>query len=416
MKNKWTGGQYSLYRTIFGAYLFVHFGSLVTWGPELFSGSGLLPNPWASPLARLFPNVLTLWDSPDFVRSLLLIAAGCGLLFAAGLWDRTAAVVLWYLNACFVGRNPLIANPALPYIGWLLLAHAFIPGAPYGSLAARGRSDPGGRWHMPPAIYAVAWLLMSLGYFYSGLMKLSSPSWVDGSALARVLSNPLARPGFFRDIALRLPSGFLRIATWGALGLELSFGPLALFRRARPWIWSGMLLLHLGLFLLISFPDLTAGMVILHLFTFNPAWIAAVQPSGLEYIFYDGYCGLCHHAVRFAIAEDIDGSKFRFAPLQGPTFESLVPAGDRTGLPDSVVVRTTNGLLLSRSAAFVHILRGLGGAWRVIAAVAVVVPRPVMDAAYDLVARIRYRIFGRRNDSCPVASQELRVRFVDSMQ
>jgi len=297
-----------------------------------------------------------------------------------------------------------------------LLAHAFLPAAPYGSLAARGRSDPGDRWHVQPAIYAAAWVLISLGYFYSGLMKLNSPSWIDGSAVARVLANPLARPGFFRHIALTLPSGFLRLATWGALALEASFGPLALFRRARPWIWSGMLLLHLGLFILISFPDLTAGMVILHLFTFDPAWIPAVQANALEYIFYDGHCGLCHHVVRFVIAEDVDGTKFRFAPLQESSLESFAPTRQRAWVSDSVIVRTTEGSLLKRSAAFIHILRRLGGAWRVIAAIVALVPRPLVDAAYDSIARIRYVVFGRRTNSCPVVSPELRIRFVDNVQ
>jgi predicted DCC family thiol-disulfide oxidoreductase YuxK len=416
MTNGWSGGQYSLYRVLFGGYLFVHFGSLVAWGPELFSRVGLLPNPWASPLALLFPNVLTFWDSADFVRCLLVLAAGSGLLLAVGLWDRTAAVLIWYLNACFVGRNPLIVNPALPYIGWLLLAHAFLPSAPYGSLAARGRPDPGGRWRMQPAIYAAAWVLMSLGYFYSGLVKLYSPSWIDGSAVARVLANPLARPGFIRQLVLTLPSGFLRMGTWGALGLELSFGPLALFRRARPWIWSAMLLLQLGLFILISFPDLTAGMVILHLFTFDCAWIPMVQANSIEYIFYDGHCGLCHHVVRFVIAEDVDGTKFRFASLQESSLEFFAVTGPRAGVPDNVIVRTTDGSLLTRSAAFVHILRRLGGVWRVIAATVALVPPPLLDAVFDLITRIRYVIFGRRTNVCPVASSELRIRFMDNVQ
>ena len=74
-----------------------------------------------------------------------------------------------------------------------------------------------------------------------------------------------------RDWLLALPIPFLKVATWSALALEISFAPLALFRQLRPWIWSAMLSLHIGLFLLISFPDLTAGMVFLHLFTFDPA-------------------------------------------------------------------------------------------------------------------------------------------------
>jgi hypothetical protein len=114
---------------------------------------------------------------------------------------------------------------------------------------------------------------MAIGYTYSGAMKMTSPSWCDGSALERILSNPLARPGNLRLCLVALPPAALKSATWGSLGLEIAFAPLALFQRARPWIWSAMLCLHLGLLLLISFPDLTAGMVLLHLFTFNPAWL-----------------------------------------------------------------------------------------------------------------------------------------------
>jgi hypothetical protein len=273
MKNGWTGGQYSIFRALFGSYLAFHYLQLVPWGPELFSDKGLLPVPSLSPLVHLFPNVLAFWDSPLFVQLLLAVATFAAVLLAIGVWDRIAAITLWYLGACFLGRNPLIANPALPYVGWLLLAHASLPTAPLGSLAARTRREPNENWQMPPPIYLVAWILMSLGYTYSGAMKLTSPSWLDGTALARILANPLARPSMLRHGLLALPIPFLKCATWGALGLEVSFAPLALFRRVRPWIWSAMLCLHIGLFLLISFPDLTAGMVFLHLFTFDPAWV-----------------------------------------------------------------------------------------------------------------------------------------------
>jgi hypothetical protein len=273
MRNGWTGGQYSVYRAVFGVYLGIHYFCLVAWGQELFSNKGLLPITSLSPLAHLFPNVLAIWDSPFFVQALLVVATCLSFLFAIGLWDRVAAGLLWYLGACFLGRNPLIANPALPYIGWLLLAHTFLPEAPFGSLMARIRGKSNDDWRMTPSIYLVAWIVMAIGYTYSGAMKMASPSWCDGSALERILSNPLARPGNLRLWVLALPPALLKCATWASLGLEIGFAPLALFRRARPWIWSAMLCLHCGLLLLISFPDLTAGMVFLHLFTFNPAWL-----------------------------------------------------------------------------------------------------------------------------------------------
>jgi predicted DCC family thiol-disulfide oxidoreductase YuxK len=411
MKNGWTGGQYSIYRAIFGTYLIFHFVRLIPWSVELFSSRGVLPNASDSPLVHVFPNILAIWDAPPFVVGLVGIAAVLSLFFAVGFHDRVASVGLWYVGACFLGRNPLIANPALPYLGWLLLAHAFLPPAPYGSWAARSRTDPRGNWTMTPSIYATAWILMALGYSYSGFMKIGSPSWIDGSALTRVLENPLARPGFLRIWLLGLPPIFLRIATWGALILELSFAPLAVFRRMRPWIWSAMVSLHVGLFALVSFPDLTAGMIILHLFTFDPAWITTKSSSRTEELFYDGYCGLCQGAVRFVIAEDRSGMAFRFAALQGETFQKLVAPESRAKLPDSVVVLTADGQLLVRSTAFLHILRRLGGAWRVLAAVLGVVPRWLRDVVYDFVARGRFRVFGRREDLCPVMPAELRARF-----
>jgi predicted DCC family thiol-disulfide oxidoreductase YuxK len=130
-----------------------------------------------------------------------------------------------------------------------------------------------------------------------------------------------------------------------------------------------------------------------------------------EMLFYDGHCGFCHRAVKFALKHDKTGKAFRFAPLQGETFSALVPASERPTLPDSVIVRTAEGVLLVRSAAFIHILRRLGGGWRALAAILAVVPRALRDAAYDFVARVRYRIFGRRDDVCPIVPVELRKRF-----
>ena len=264
---------------------------------------------------------------------------------------------------------------------------------------------------MMPSIYFAAWVLMALGYSYSGAMKLNSISWLDGSAFARVLENPLARPGFLRVWILSWPTSFLRLATWAALGMELLFAPLALIRKLRPWIWSVMLMMHFGLFVLVDFVDLTVGMVILHLFTFDPAWISPLAATKTDELFYDGHCGLCHRTVRFVLAEDLGNNAFRFAPLQGETFQTQVPVEQRAGLPDSIVIRTTDGVLLARSDAIVRILRRLGGVWRILGAILAAIPRGLRDAVYDFIARIRYRVFGKRDDLCPIVPPALRERF-----
>lgn len=410
----WTGGQYSVYRVLLGTYLAVHFAALVPWGPELFSNAGVLPAGSASPYLYAFPNLLALFDGPGFVRALLVLGAVLAALFALGVKDRWAALLLWYLWACLFGRNPLISNPGLPYVGLLLVVHALLPSAPYGSLDARGRVDPRGDWAMDRRLWSVVWILMAVGYTYSGCTKLVSPSWVDGTAIARVLENPLARTGPLNQLLLALPVPVLKAMTWGALAAELLFAPLALLARARPWLWAGMLAMHLGLILVIDFADLSLGMVMLHLFTFDPSWVRPSRsPDDVrepQRIFYDGTCALCHGFVRFVLAEDANAA-FRFATLQGEAFTTAVPEQVRATVPDSVVLLTCSGDLLVRSSAVLHVLEGLGGAWRVAALLLRLVPRPVRDTGYDLVASVRHRLFKKPSDACPMIPRELIDRF-----
>jgi predicted DCC family thiol-disulfide oxidoreductase YuxK len=130
-----------------------------------------------------------------------------------------------------------------------------------------------------------------------------------------------------------------------------------------------------------------------------------------EIVFYDGTCGLCHRAVRFVLEHD-HRSQFRFAPLGGRTYETEIPAERRRSLPDSLVVRTGDGSLRTRSDGVLHILRLLGSGWGVLAGIGAVVPRPFRDAVYDGVARVRRRVFRRPSEACPVVPEGVRQRFL----
>ena len=141
-----------------------------------------------------------------------------------------------------------------------------------------------------------------------------------------------------------------------------------------------------------------------------------MRPGGgaaAETIFYDGGCGLCHRFVRFLLAEDEAGRAFRFAPLQGAAFRAAVPEARRMGLPDSIVLRSGDGALLVRSSAVLHALDRLGGVWRLAGRLLTLLPRVLRDAAYDLVARLRHRLFRRPSESCPLVPEALRRRFDD---
>lgn len=411
MKNGWTRGQFRIFRVTFGLYLLYHFLSLLPWGTELFSSQGVLPQGTMSPLFHLFPNLFLLWDSPLFVQACLLAAAVFSMFFTVGKLDRVMAILVWYLWACFYGRNPLISNPSLPFIGWMLLAYALIP-----SLSDRkelsSTNEDAQFWKMPTDIYTAAWILMALAYSYSGYSKLISPSWMDGAALHHVLSNPLARDTVIRTSLLALPAWCLKGATWAALFLELAFAPLALIRRLRPFLWLVMVGLHLGLLVLVNFSDLTIGMLMLHFFTFDPAWIPSPKPVG-QPIFYDGHCGLCHGLVRFVLSEDQSAHPFSFAPLQGEQIKRSIADDVRSQLPDSVVVVEENNNVLTRSTAVIYVMKRLGGLWLFGATLLSLVPRTLRDLAYDAVASVRKRIFGTTEEVCPLVPRPLRARFLD---
>lgn len=138
----------------------------------------------------------------------------------------------------------------------------------------------------------------------------------------------------------------------------------------------------------------------------------AVPPGGIDIVSYDGTCGLCHRLVVFLLRKDPDGSRFRFASLQGDSARSMLSAEERGSLPDSIVVRTGEGAVLARSTAVLHVLNRLGGGWRTLAAVARIVPRPLADAGYDAIARVRKRFFETPPAACPVVPANLRARFL----
>jgi predicted DCC family thiol-disulfide oxidoreductase YuxK len=150
----------------------------------------------------------------------------------------------------------------------------------------------------------------------------------------------------------------------------------------------------------------------LHLFTFDPGWIRPAGRGVPETVFYDGGCGLCHRAVRFILAEDLAGDRFRFSPLGGETFAAAVPEAQRRAIPDSLVVHTADGRLLTRSDGVRHIMRRLGGVWRLAAIASAALPGALLDRLYDFVARVRSRLFAAPKEACPILPADLRTRFL----
>lgn len=127
-------------------------------------------------------------------------------------------------------------------------------------------------------------------------------------------------------------------------------------------------------------------------------------------VLYDGGCGLCCRSAEF-IAKRDPGRRFRLAPLDSDEARALLAAhGLPPGETDTVVLIEGNRAS-TRSTAALRIARGLRAPWPLAGAL-LVVPRPLRDWAYGVVARNRRRWFGGA-ESCPAPSRELRARRLD---
>jgi hypothetical protein len=259
--------QFAIFRLVLGSYLAVHFAQLIPYGPELFSNRGVLADPRLNFTYGILPNVLEHYDSPAVVTVFLVLLSISAVAFAVGCFRHAAAILLWYGWACLFNRNNLINNPSIPYIGLILLLSVLVP---TGEAFAFKR--PNRFWQFPVVVYWTAWVLMAAGYSFSGWIKLSSPSWVDGTAVYHVLNNPLARPGWVRDLLLALPVSALQSLTWASLGAELLFLPLSITRQTRMIAWCTLVAINIGILFVITFADLTIGMLMIHVFTFDPGW------------------------------------------------------------------------------------------------------------------------------------------------
>jgi len=131
-------------------------------------------------------------------------------------------------------------------------------------------------------------------------------------------------------------------------------------------------------------------------------------------LLFDGECGLCVALVRLLLRRDRRG-RLRFAALQGGHGQAALRA---RGLPtadfDSLVFLPAGdeGPALLRTDGALAVLAELGGAWVRMAAVARRVPASWRDAAYRVVARLRYAVFGRVRPGKGLTYAETRGRLL----
>ena len=129
-----------------------------------------------------------------------------------------------------------------------------------------------------------------------------------------------------------------------------------------------------------------------------------------QIVIFDGVCNLCSHSAQFILRHDRLHA-FKLATAQSATGRALLI--DRSLDPDELetFVLLKQGRIYVRSDAALEIAKELDWPWRALAVLRVI-PRMFRDPLYNVVARNRYRWFGKM-DQCMVPTEEIRSRFVE---
>jgi predicted DCC family thiol-disulfide oxidoreductase YuxK len=141
--------------------------------------------------------------------------------------------------------------------------------------------------------------------------------------------------------------------------------------------------------------------------------------GGRLLVIFDGHCGFCNRSVRWFLRKDRE-DRMRFVASESPLVTGLLvryglgAQGAELGLNTIVVVRDAGGeneRVFTRSEAAREMLKELPQPWRAAGVVLGWIPRAVRDLGYRVIARVRYRIWGRL-ESCPLPTAEERGRFL----
>ena len=138
-----------------------------------------------------------------------------------------------------------------------------------------------------------------------------------------------------------------------------------------------------------------------------PVTITTVSTGGV--VLFDGTCAFCEGAVKFIAVRDPAGY-FRFGASQTAAAEALLATHGVTRQSTRSLVLIEDGQLFLRSTASLRIARRLVWPWRLLG-VLLLVPAPLRDPFYRVVAAVRHRLAGRSN-ACELPPPEIRSRMI----
>lgn len=125
-------------------------------------------------------------------------------------------------------------------------------------------------------------------------------------------------------------------------------------------------------------------------------------------ILFDGRCAFCERSVRFIATRD--NGYFKFGASQNPEGRALLARFGTTREASRSLILIEDGTLYLRSTAVLRVTRHLRAPWNFFS-VFLIVPRPIRDVVYSIVAAVRHRIAGTSN-ACEIPPPEIRARLI----
>lgn len=126
-------------------------------------------------------------------------------------------------------------------------------------------------------------------------------------------------------------------------------------------------------------------------------------------VLFDGVCNLCNASVNFIIDRDAK-AVFKFASLQSDFGQKILNENQLKQADFDSILLLKEDKILKKSDAALEIARNLEGWWKFFY-VLKVIPKFIRDFGYDLIAKNRYRIFGK-SETCRIPTAELKARFL----
>ncbi len=135
-----------------------------------------------------------------------------------------------------------------------------------------------------------------------------------------------------------------------------------------------------------------------------------MQKKDTPLIFFDGFCGFCTTSIQWLIRRD-KRAIFRFAPIQSEIGRRYYQKSglDPKNILTFLLVKKDRPYI--KSDAVLETLKTLGGLWRSLG-IFYLIPRPIRDCLYDLLAKNRLHLMGR-HQSCLRSPEAIRIRFLE---